>query len=306
MSRVRTGLECLLEDDALLARLRSSRVGLLVNPTAVPSNLVHAIDALQARGVTIDILFGPEHGVRAEAQDMEAVEAELDPISGIRAVSLYGHTFASLELADGGHLSHGLKVNMSGKWFSPVHYPLIRDESSSDFERLDYDAVVVGGGAAGGVAARGLAQAGRLTVLVERGPSDAAVPAVQVRTGFSRETFASEAYEPLRFKRGEWGGVANVLGGGTALNQGLWVEETDEFLAEFAHHMHVMGCGYDCHSHGARALNLVKYMGCACHNKVALAFVIFFFGRHVSWRAVLKVWLPPVVIAALAYLVILV
>ncbi|MEM1350137.1 MAG: DUF1343 domain-containing protein [Myxococcota bacterium] len=99
MSRVRTGLECLLEDDALLARLRSSRVGLLVNPTAVTSNLVHAIDALQARGVTIDILFGPEHGVRAEAQDMEAVEAELDPISGIRAVSLYGHTFASLEPA---------------------------------------------------------------------------------------------------------------------------------------------------------------------------------------------------------------
>lgn len=76
--------------------------------------------------------------------------------------------------------------------------------------------------------------------------------------------------------------------------------------AEFAHHMHVMGCGYDCHSHVARALNLVKYMGCACHNKVALAFVIFFFGRHVSWRAVLKVWLPPVVIAALVYLVILV
>jgi glycine hydroxymethyltransferase len=52
-----------------------------------------------------------------------------------------GDTFASLELSDGGHLSHGLKVNMSGKWFNPVHYPLNRDEKSPDFERIDYDAV---------------------------------------------------------------------------------------------------------------------------------------------------------------------
>jgi glycine hydroxymethyltransferase len=52
-----------------------------------------------------------------------------------------GDTFASLVLADGGHLSHGLKVNMSGKWFKPVHYPLHYDESHPDFERIDYDRV---------------------------------------------------------------------------------------------------------------------------------------------------------------------
>ncbi|MFI4917582.1 MAG: serine hydroxymethyltransferase [Phycisphaerales bacterium JB060] len=52
-----------------------------------------------------------------------------------------GDTFASLVLADGGHLSHGLKVNMSGKWFKPVHYPLHYDESHPDFERIDYDKV---------------------------------------------------------------------------------------------------------------------------------------------------------------------
>ena len=74
--------------------------------------------------------------------------ANVQPHSGAQAnAALFlallspGDTFASLELADGGHLSHGLKVNMSGKWFSPVHYPLIRDEASPDFERLDYDAV---------------------------------------------------------------------------------------------------------------------------------------------------------------------
>ncbi|MFG0283025.1 MAG: serine hydroxymethyltransferase [Phycisphaerales bacterium JB039] len=52
-----------------------------------------------------------------------------------------GDTFASLVLADGGHLSHGLKVNMSGKWFKPVHYPLVKDTASPEFERIDYDAV---------------------------------------------------------------------------------------------------------------------------------------------------------------------
>ena len=52
-----------------------------------------------------------------------------------------GDTFASLVLSDGGHLSHGLKVNMSGKWFNPVHYPLHYDESSPKFEQIDYDAV---------------------------------------------------------------------------------------------------------------------------------------------------------------------
>lgn len=51
-----------------------------------------------------------------------------------------GDTFASLVLADGGHLSHGRKVNMSGKWFNPVHYPLVYDESRPDFETIDYDA----------------------------------------------------------------------------------------------------------------------------------------------------------------------
>jgi glycine hydroxymethyltransferase len=52
-----------------------------------------------------------------------------------------GDTFASLVLADGGHLTHGLKVNMSGRWFKPVHYPLVYDPSRPDFERIDYDAL---------------------------------------------------------------------------------------------------------------------------------------------------------------------
>ena len=38
-----------------------------------------------------------------------------------------GDKYASLVLSDGGHLSHGLKINISGKYFEPVHYPLVYD-----------------------------------------------------------------------------------------------------------------------------------------------------------------------------------
>ncbi len=74
--------------------------------------------------------------------------ANVQPHSGAQAnASVFlallnpGDTFASLVLADGGHLSHGLKVNMSGKWFNPVHYPLHYDKNHPDFERIDYDAM---------------------------------------------------------------------------------------------------------------------------------------------------------------------
>lgn len=74
--------------------------------------------------------------------------ANVQPHSGAQANAAVflallnpGDTFASLELSDGGHLSHGLKVNMSGKWFNPVHYPLHYDDTHPEFERIDYDAV---------------------------------------------------------------------------------------------------------------------------------------------------------------------
>lgn len=52
-----------------------------------------------------------------------------------------GDTFCSIELSEGGHLTHGSKVAMSGKWFNPVHYPLVYDETRDDAGYIDYDAV---------------------------------------------------------------------------------------------------------------------------------------------------------------------
>ena len=47
-----------------------------------------------------------------------------------------GDTFMGLDLAAGGHLTHGAPPNMSGKWFKPVHYGVCVVD-----QRLDMDAV---------------------------------------------------------------------------------------------------------------------------------------------------------------------
>jgi glycine hydroxymethyltransferase len=64
-----------------------------------------------------------------------------------------GDTFLGLSLAEGGHLTHGMALNLSGKWFKPVAYGLTKDEL------IDYDAmraqarahkpkIIIGGGSA--------------------------------------------------------------------------------------------------------------------------------------------------------------
>ena len=47
-----------------------------------------------------------------------------------------GDTFMGLNLAAGGHLSHGMAINMSGKWFKPVPYNVRRDDQRIDMEEV--------------------------------------------------------------------------------------------------------------------------------------------------------------------------
>ena len=69
--------------------------------------------------------------------------ANVQPNSGSQAnqaafmaVMKPGDTFLGLNLAAGGHLTHGSPVNMSGKWFHAVPYGVRRDD-----QRIDYDEV---------------------------------------------------------------------------------------------------------------------------------------------------------------------
>jgi len=91
---VQSGLDVLCEDR--LDLLRGRRVGVLCHPASVASDLTHAVDRLIEAGVRPTRLYGPEHGVRGEAQDMIGVDDDHDRRTGIPVVSLYGETFESL------------------------------------------------------------------------------------------------------------------------------------------------------------------------------------------------------------------
>ncbi len=91
---VESGLDVLCRER--LDLLRGRRVGLLCHPASVAADLTHVVDRLIEVGVRPVRLFGPEHGVRGEAQDMIGVDDDHDRRTGIPVVSLYGETFASL------------------------------------------------------------------------------------------------------------------------------------------------------------------------------------------------------------------
>ena len=91
--RVLTGLERLLRGESDVV-LQGSRVALLANATAVDGQLVHAADRF-ALEFDLVALFGPEHGIRGDAQDMISVSGATDP-TGLHVHSLYGSTEASL------------------------------------------------------------------------------------------------------------------------------------------------------------------------------------------------------------------
>ncbi|HEV3043177.1 MAG TPA: serine hydroxymethyltransferase [Roseiarcus sp.] len=48
-----------------------------------------------------------------------------------------GDTFMGLDLAAGGHLTHGSPVNMSGRWFKPVSYSVDRETNLIDMDGLE-------------------------------------------------------------------------------------------------------------------------------------------------------------------------
>jgi uncharacterized protein YbbC (DUF1343 family) len=82
------GLEVLIEESS---RIHGKRIGLVTNQSAVTRDLKHAVSLLQAgREWKLTTLFGPEHGIWGEAQDMAHIDHSIDPLSGLPVHSLYG------------------------------------------------------------------------------------------------------------------------------------------------------------------------------------------------------------------------
>jgi glycine hydroxymethyltransferase len=65
-----------------------------------------------------------------------------------------GDTFMGLDLAAGGHLTHGSPVNMSGRWFKPVAYGVDRETHRVDMDQVEKLAhehkpkIIIAGGSA--------------------------------------------------------------------------------------------------------------------------------------------------------------
>src|ERR1700732_4542454 len=57
-------------------------------------------------------------------------------VAAFMALMQPGDTFMGLNLAAGGHLSHGSPVNMSGKWFKVVPYNVRRDDHLIDMDEV--------------------------------------------------------------------------------------------------------------------------------------------------------------------------
>ncbi len=72
-----------------LPALRGKRVGLVVNQTSRVGK-THLVDTLKAIGITINVIFAPEHGFRGQATDGETVKNSTDIRTGIPILSLYG------------------------------------------------------------------------------------------------------------------------------------------------------------------------------------------------------------------------
>lgn len=75
-------------------------------------------------------LFGAEH---ANLQPHSGASANL---AAYAAFCVPGDTVLAMSLPHGGHLTHGSKVNFSGKWFNTVSYGVREDN-----ELIDYDQV---------------------------------------------------------------------------------------------------------------------------------------------------------------------
>jgi len=89
--RVRLGLESLLAER--LDLIAGRRVGLVASPSSVDQALTSTVTGLhQHPRVNLVALFGPEHGLRGEAQAGEPVSTYSDPVTGLPVYSLYGDT----------------------------------------------------------------------------------------------------------------------------------------------------------------------------------------------------------------------
>jgi glycine hydroxymethyltransferase len=137
LDRLRGGLQLIASENftspAVLAALGST----LTNKYAegYPGRRYYggcaAVDRAEELGIErAKALFGADH---ANLQPHSGASANF---AAYAALLQPGDTVLAMELPHGGHLTHGSKVNFSGRWFNTIGYPVRRED-----ELIDYDEV---------------------------------------------------------------------------------------------------------------------------------------------------------------------
>src|SRR6516164_7961133 len=135
--RQQEGLELIASENYASAAVMAAQGSVLTNKYAegLPGKryyggceFVDAVERLAQERVLR--LFGAE---RANVQPHSGAQANM---AVYFACMDHGDTLLAMDLAHGGHLTHGMKLNFSGKWYQVVAYGVRQDT-----ERIDFDQV---------------------------------------------------------------------------------------------------------------------------------------------------------------------
>ena len=136
-SRQMHGIELIASENFVSDQVMEAMGSVLTNkyaegyPAARYYGGCEVVDQVEALAIErVCRLYGAEY---ANVQPHSGAQANM---AVFFAVMQPGDTFMGLDLAHGGHLSHGSPVNMSGKYFKAVGYRL--DEATGT---IDYDAM---------------------------------------------------------------------------------------------------------------------------------------------------------------------
>ncbi len=137
--RQRDHIELIASENYAFAAVREAQGSILTNKYAegYPGKRYYAgcefVDVVEdlARSRALQLFGGSEH---VNVQPHSGASANIAVFS---AAMEPGDSFVAMSLSQGGHLSHGAPVNLSGRWFAPTFYGVRPDDGLIDWEGVE-------------------------------------------------------------------------------------------------------------------------------------------------------------------------
>jgi glycine hydroxymethyltransferase len=137
LDRARSGLQLIASENF------TSPAVLAVQGSTLTNKYAEGYPGRRYYGGCGEVDKAEELGIQRAKDLFGADHANLQPHSGASAnLAAYaalvqpGDTVLAMDLPHGGHLTHGSKVNFSGKWFHTVGYTVRRDTEQIDFDEV--------------------------------------------------------------------------------------------------------------------------------------------------------------------------